>query len=195
VRQGLRALLEGIPEIDVVDEVGDTDTAVAHVRALQPDLLVLDLSMPKAGGLSAIRMIKSEPSSTAIVVLTRFQDAAFVRDALEAGASGYVLKQSPFSELQYAIAQVMRGERYVDRHLPQEGPSDGARVSRGITQRELEVLRRAALGQSNKEIAAALAIAVKTVEVHKTQGMRKLALRDRRELVRYATIHGWLREP
>src|SRR5262249_37664882 len=85
-RQGLRALFATVPEIDVVDEVGDAEAAVARVRALVPDLLVLDLSMPKAGGLSAIRKLKLERSRTAIVVLTRYRELAFVRDALAAGA-------------------------------------------------------------------------------------------------------------
>lgn len=196
VRQGLRALFATMPEVEVVEETGDAETTVARVRETSPDLLVLDLCLPMAGGLSAIRDIRSQDRNTPIVVLTRHRDSAFVRDALAAGANAYVLKQSPFSELQHAVTQAARGERYVDRQLAarvQDPPSNGVR--RPVSTRERDVLRRAALGHGNKEIAAALGIAVKTVEVHKAQGMRKLDLRDRSDLVRYATLQGWLSEP
>lgn len=194
VRQGLRTLIATVPDVDIVDEVGDAETAVAHTRTLSPDLIVLDLSMPKASGLNAIRTLRGEDSPPAIVVFTRHRDPSFARDALSAGASGYVLKQSPFSELERAITHAARGEKYVDPQLaPHLGPT-GDRSHR-VSERETEVLRRASLGQSNKDIAAALNIAVKTVEVHKTQGMRKLDLRDRQDLIRYATMQGWLFEP
>lgn len=196
IRQGLRALFAATSDVVVIDDVGDVETAIARVHDLAPDVLLLDLAMPKAGGLAAIRRLAAEGSKTAIVVLTRYREEAFVRDAMAAGASGYVLKQSSFSEVQRAIEHAVRGETYVDRRLasiferrlPQDPP-------RRLSAREREVLRRAALGLSNKEVADALGIAVKTVEVHKAQGMRKLALRDRRDLVRYATLQGWLQEP
>jgi DNA-binding NarL/FixJ family response regulator len=191
-RQGLRALFASVPEVEIVEEVGEAESAIARAKAVQPDLLVLDLSMPESGGLALSREIK-EHSKTQIVVLTRHRDPAFVREALSAGASAYVLKQSPFSELQQAVAAAARGERFIDSRLASlldKQPALEVRISR----RELDVQRRAALGQGNKEIAAALSIAVKTVEVHKTQGMLKLKLRDRRDLVRYATMQGWLRE-
>lgn len=196
LRQGLRALLSATAGYDVVDDVGDGETAIARVRALAPDLLVLDLAMPHEGGLPTIRRLRGVAAKTAIVVLTRYREEAFVREALSAGASAYVLKQSSFSELQDAITHAVRGQQYVDRRLapllerrrrcdppPRLGP------------RERDVLRRAARGDSNKEVATALGIAVKTVEVHKTQGMRKLSLRDRRDLIRYAVLQGWLNEP
>jgi DNA-binding NarL/FixJ family response regulator len=182
-----------MPEIDIVGEVGDTDAAVASVRAISPHLLLLDLSMPGAGGLTAIRRIRQVDRHTPIVVLTRHRDLSFVQDALAAGATGYVLKQSPFSEVQRAVHHAVRGERYIDGQLRAsiDNPPDGPR-GRRVSARERDVLRRAALGQGNKEIAASLGIAVKTVEVHKAEGMRKLDLHDRAELVRYATLQGWL---
>jgi DNA-binding NarL/FixJ family response regulator len=196
IRQGLRALFATSPGIDVIGDVGDVESAIAQVRVLVPDVVLLDLAMPKAGGLAAIRQLSSEALRTAAVVLTRYREEAFVRDALRAGAIGYVLKQSPFSEVEEAIARAVRGEQYLDRCLAhlfaRRHPDDHAQPA---SRREREVLRRAALGDSNKEVANALDIAVKTVEVHKTQGMRKLALRDRRALVRYATLQGWLHEP
>jgi two-component system response regulator NreC len=194
IRQGMRALFAAASDIEVVDDVGDVETAIARVHALAPDILLLDLAMPKAGGLAAIRQLTEEASPTAIVVLTRYREEAFVRDALAAGASAYVLKQSPFSEVQLAIMHAIRGERYVDARL---APMfhEPRRPSGRISEREREVLRWAALGYSNKELGETLGIAVKTVEVHKAQGMRKLGLKDRRDFVRYATLQGWLREP
>jgi len=195
VRQGLRALFETVPEVEVVEDVGDAEAAVAGVRATAPDLVVLDLSMPKTGGLAAIRQIKAERPDTAIVVLTRHSDLAFVREALRNGASGYVLKQSPFGELRRATVLVVNGEQYVDSRL-KDAFQEPARESTGqISNRERDVLRRTALGQSNKEIATALGIAVKTVEVHKGNGMRKLDLPDRAALIRYAALQGWMAEP
>ena len=195
VREGLRALFATMPEIDIVEEVGDTDAVVARVRAVSPHLLLLDLSMPGAGGLTAIRRIRQEDRHTPIVVLTRHRDLSFVQDALAAGATGYVLKQSPFSEVQRAVQHAVRGERYIDSQLRAslDNPPGGPR-GRRVSARERDVLRRASLGQGNKEIAASLGIAVKTVEVHKAEGMRKLDLHDRVELVRYATLQGWLAE-
>lgn len=196
VRQGLRALFTAAAGYDVVDDVGHAETAIAQVRALGPDLLILDLAMPHEGGLTAIRQLMREGVNTAIIVLTRYREEAFVRDALSAGASAYVLKQSPFSELQDAITHAIRGEQYVDRRLaPLLEPRRRCDPPPRLGPREREVLRRAARGDSNKDVATALGIAVKTVEVHKTQGMRKLSLRDRRDLIRYAVLQGWLNEP
>jgi len=195
IRQGIRALFATSPDVVVVDDVGDVETAVARVRDLAPDVLLIDLSMPKAGGLAAIRQLANEASETAVVVLTRYRDEAFVREALAAGASGYVLKQSPFSEVQAAIAHAARGESYIDSRLASVFAHRRTfEVPQAISNREQQVLRAAALGDSNKEIANGLGIAVKTVEVHKMQAMRKLGLRDRRALVRYATLQGWLQD-
>jgi len=195
VRQGLRGLFETVPEVEVVEDVGDAEAAVAGVRASAPDLVVLDLSMPKTGGLAAIRQIKAERPDTAIVVLTRHSDLAFVREALRNGASGYVLKQSPFGELRRATVLVVNGEQYVDSRLKDAFQEPAPESTGQISNRERDVLRRTALGQSNKEIATALGIAVKTVEVHKGNGMRKLDLPDRAALIRYAALQGWMAEP
>jgi two-component system response regulator NreC len=195
IREGLRALFATVPGVEVVDDVADVETAVERVRTLSPDVLLLDLSMPKSGGLAAIRKLADEGASTAVVVLTRYRDEAFVREALAAGAAGYVLKQSPFSEVQTAVTQAARGDEYLDRQLVPLLARRPINQPGRVTAREGEVLRRAARGHSNKDVAEALGIAVKTVEVHKTSGMRKLSLRDRRDLMRYATLQGWLQEP
>jgi DNA-binding NarL/FixJ family response regulator len=195
VREGLRALFATVPDVDVVADVGDVETAVVAARVAAPDLVVMDLSMPKAGGLSAIRRIKAECENTAIIVLTRYSDIAFVREAITAGASGYVLKQSPFGELRRATVLAVSGERYVDRRLKSAFDDPSLDFTGEVTVRERDVLRRTVLGQSNRDIASSLGIAVKTVEAHKTNGMRKLGLPDRGALVRYAALRGWLDEP
>jgi DNA-binding NarL/FixJ family response regulator len=196
VRQGLRALLEKDAEVEVVGDVADAASAVESARIHTPDLVVLDISMPKRSGLSTISQITTAHPETRIVVLTRHRDPAFVRDALSSGASGYVLKQSPFSELRLAIDKVWRGESHIDGgvmapEVPR--PTGGFRAFR-ITDRERDVLRRTALGHSHKDMAAALGLAVKTIEVHKANAMRKLGLRDRRDLIRFAAAQDWLRD-
>ncbi len=197
VREGLRLLVNGQPDMEVVAEVGDGRAAIDAVAALKPDVVVLDLSMPAMGGLSAARAIKSAGTSAAIVALTRHDDDAYVHELMAAGAAGYVLKQSASVELLRAIRVVAEGGRYLDPALP---PADVSRDPRRrattprATDREIEVLRLIAAGHSNRDIAAALNISVKTVEVHKANAMRKLALKGRTDVVRYAVINGWLDE-
>ena len=191
VRQGLRALFSSVPEVDVVDDVADGEAAIQAVRQLAPDLVVLDLSMTPIDGLTVIKRIREHRRQTKVVVLTRLREGGYVREALAAGASAYVLKQSPFSELHAAVLAAARGEQHLDARLwgsPSKAPAGISPPS----DRELDVLRRAARGQSNKEIANTLAIAVKTVEVHKANAMRKLGLSSRAELIRYAFLHDWL---
>jgi two-component system response regulator NreC len=196
VREGLRRLLESVPEIEVVGDVADGASAVHAVQATSPDVVVLDISMPQLSGLDAIGPITAERPRTRVVVLTRHRDLPFVREALAAGASGYVLKQSAFSELRAAISAVTQGRQYIDPLIPpvDVAPPAGSPGAASVSGREWEVLRGAAIGQTNKEIAAALHIAVKTVEVHKANAMRKLGLRGRSALVRYAAAREWLRE-
>lgn len=195
LRQGLRALFATEPDVEIVDDVGDVESAVEGVRTHAPDVLVLDLSMPKGGGLAAIPEIRAVQPRTAILVLTRHRDLAFVRAAFNSGAAGYVLKQSPFDELRRAAASAVNGKRYVDSRLQKAFDDSTPGMRHSVSARELEVLRRTVLGQSNKDIANALNIAVKTVEVHKSTGMRKLNLADRVALVRYGVVQGWLLEP
>ena len=196
VREGLRHLLETLPDIEVVGDVADGTSAVRAVRVTSPDVVVLDISMPNLSGLDAISQITTERPGTRVVILTRHRDLPFVREAMSAGASAYVLKQSPFSALRAAISTAMQGRQYIDPLFsagdvtPQAGPPGATAVSG----REWEVLREAAIGHTNKEIAEALHIAVKTVEVHKANAMRKLGLHGRTALVRYAAAREWLRE-
>lgn len=198
VRDGLRHIIDGQPDMTVIGEAASGAEALEQAGRLQPDVLVLDLTMPGMGGLQAtqaIRTLTVPAGRNAIVILTRHDDPAFVRRALDAGALGYVLKQSRSSELLQAIRIAASGATYLDAALtPAAATTDARPDEHGpeVTRRENEVLRLVAAGHSNKEIAASLGITVKTVEVHKANAMRKLALRGRIDVVRYAILHGWL---
>ncbi|HUQ87985.1 MAG TPA: response regulator transcription factor [Vicinamibacterales bacterium] len=196
VRQGLCALFATSPGVSLVTDVKDGAEAVEMVRTTSPDVVIMDLSMPTSG-LVAMREIKAMRSETAVVVLSRHRDAAYVRAAFAAGATGYVLKQSPFSELKKAVLAAARGERYVDDQLGRDPAAKRSEFDTAVSQlspRETEVLRRAAAGNSNKEIANELQISVKTVEAHKANAMRKLDLKDRSAIVRFAIVEGWLQD-
>jgi two-component system response regulator NreC len=197
VREGLRLLVNAQPDMEVVGEVGDGRGAIEGVGALKPDVVVLDLSMPGMSGLAAARALKRAGASGAIVALTRHEDHAFVEALLEVGAAAYVLKQSASAELVRAIRVAAGGGCYVDPAVrPVDATRDPGRhpTTPRTTDREVEVLRLIAAGHSNREIAAALDISVKTVEVHKANAMRKLGLRGRTDVVRYAVMNGWLLE-
>ena len=195
VREGLRLLLDAQPDMRVVAAVGDGRAALAAVTDLAPDVVVLDLSMPGMSGLAAARSLKTAGTRAAIVALTRHDENAYVHELVAAGAVGYVLKQSASTELVRAIRTAAEGGQYFDPALP---PADAAQDPRRrpttsrVTEREVEVLRLIAIGHSNKDIGARLNISVKTVEVHKANAMRKLGLRGRTDVVRYAVLNGWL---
>ena len=197
VREGLRLLVDAQPDMRVVAEAADGRAAIDKARALKPAVIVIDIHMPKVNGLVATRIIHGAVPESAVVVLTRHNDRAYLYEMLEAGAGAYVLKQSSSNALLAAIRAAVAGERYVDPAMLEDleaGPDDG-RTPPVVSEREREVLRRMALGESNKEIAAALSISIKTVEVHKANAMRKLSLRGRTDVVRYASLRGWLQDP
>ncbi|MDP3720201.1 MAG: response regulator transcription factor [Acidobacteriota bacterium] len=194
VRQGIRALFQSVPGVDVVHDVAGGDAALEAVRALAPDIVVIDLAMRPTDHLTVIRRIQEARRQTKVIVLTRHQEPAYAREAFAAGASGYVLKQSPFEELRRAVEMVARGGQHIDAGLQHVETGLAEALTSVVSTRELEVLRRASLGHPNKEIGKAFGIAVKTVEVHKSNAMKKLELRDRSELIRYASRHGWLRD-
>lgn len=203
VRTGLRMVLEAQSDIEIVGDASDGTLAVKRAEALRPDVLLLDISMPGLNGLEVTRAVQAASPGVAIVVLTRHSEEGYVQQLLAAGASGYVLKQSAATELLHAIRAAANGERYLDRRLAtraadayllRHGRSDGA-LHPTVSDREESVLRAMALGYSNKEIAAELGISIRTVEVHKANGMRKLGLKGRIDVVRYALLNGWLKEP
>ena len=187
-RQGLRALFDRLPAFEVVDDVGNRGAAVDAANGLSPDVVVMELSTPD--GLEMLRRLKERRPDIAAVVLSQYRDWAYARAALEAGASGYVLKQSAFSALVRAVEAAAQGQRHVDQGVV-EAPAPFS-PNRQLSGRESEVLRRAAAGHSNKDIATALRISVKTVEVHKANGMHKLGLKDRSEVLRFGLLQGWL---
>jgi DNA-binding NarL/FixJ family response regulator len=202
VRQGLKLLIDAQPDMKVIGEADNGRLALTRTEAAHPDVVVLDVSMPEMNGLAATRAIRQAVPDTAIVALSRYSDDAYVKELLAAGAAGYVLKQSASTELLSAIRAAAGGRRYVDptltartqrsyvgRYMP------AAKRAVAPTEREANVLRLTALGHSNKEIGAALGVSVKTVEVHKANGMRKLGLRGRIDVVRYAVLQGWMDDP
>jgi len=197
VREGLRMLVNSQDDMRVVGEAGDGKAAVEQAQSLKPNVVVLDLSMPEVNGVVAAKTLRASLPSAAVVTLTRHADQAYVQQLLAAGASAYVLKQSSSHELLKAIRAAASGEKYLDGAL-QATTAAAPRPANApppITERERAVLRMTAVGHSNKQIAASLGIAVKTVEVHKSNAMRKLNLSGRTDVVRYAAMQGWLQDP
>jgi DNA-binding NarL/FixJ family response regulator len=193
-------VLEAQDDIEVVAEASNGRVALQQSEQHHPDVVVMDLSMPEMNGLAAAQAIKERQPETAIVALTRHDDLAFVDALTKAGASGYVLKQSPTSELLDAVRAVGAGGSYIDTSIAERSArekSDDVETRRvpTVSEREKQVLRMMAVGHSNKEIATDLDISIRTVEVHKANAMRKLKLRGRIDVVRYAILHGWLQEP
>jgi DNA-binding NarL/FixJ family response regulator len=200
VRHGLKLLIDGEPDMKVVAEASDGETAIRSALSLKPDVVVMDISMPGMTGLVATRKLKQLQPDAAIVTLTRHGDDAYLQELLRAGVAGYVLKQSAPAELLQAIRAAAAGGQYLDSTLTSRVTAgflgrEGRRVTRtGVTlsEREAEVLRLIASGYSNKEIAARLALSVKTIEAHKANAMRKLGLNGRIDIVKYAVLQGWL---
>lgn len=200
VRHGLKLLIDSQPDMEVVAEASDGSTAVQRARDSKPDVIVMDISMPEMNGLAATRKLKQLQPDVAIVTLTRHADDAYLQELLRAGVSGYVLKQSPPTELLHAIRAAAAGGQYLDSTLTSRVTArflakDGKKPSKSsatLSDREAEVLRQIASGYSNKEIAARLALSVKTVEAHKANAMRKLDLNGRIDIVKYAILQGWL---
>jgi two-component system response regulator NreC len=191
VRAGLRMLLNNEPGFEVVAEASDADSARRYVRGHHARVLVLDLNMPGRSSLDAIPTIREESPGTQIVVLTMQQDPAFAREALRAGALGYVLKEAADDELVEAVRRAAAGESYLNPRLgariasePAPGPPDD------LSGREVDVLRLIALGHTNAEIGEQLYLSVRTVETHRSHIQQKLMLSTRSELVGYALERG-----
>ncbi len=203
VREGLKMLVNAQPDMEVIGEAVNGQAAIEKTRELNPDLLVMDISMPELNGLKATEKLRREFPELKILTLTRHTDDGYLQQLIKAGVNGYVLKQSAPTELINAIRTVSSGKSYVDSELTRKvlggyvsrnpGPIRGE-GTKEISGRESEVLRLIAWGYSNKEIAARLDLSVKTVEAHKSNAMRKLSMRSRIDIVRYAILQGWLEE-
>lgn len=195
LRAGLRLLLNSQPDFEVVGEAASGIEALEFAERLQPDLILLDLSMPGLGGLDALPALRRRASQARILILTMHDDPQYLRQALKNGAVGYVLKKAADVELLSAVRAVLRGEVYVHHSMnrslledliPRGESSDELDLWKGLSDREREVLRLVALGHTSAEIAAKLNLSVKTIETYRARGMEKLGLTNRASLVRFA---------
>ena len=189
VRSGLRMLLEAEDDIEVLAETGDIDSTRRSVLGHKPAVLVLDLNMPGGSSLEAIPAMAESSPGTTVVVLTMQEDPAFAREALQAGARGYVLKQAAGTELVQAIRAAAGGGTWLNPELGARmaaAPTTPSGPPGDLTERELDVLRLIALGHTNNEIAQQLYLSVRTVETHRAHIQQKLGMSSRAELVRYA---------
>ncbi len=196
---GVQTVLNRDPEVEIVGEAQDGETALRMALELKPDVLVLDLSMPGLNGVEVTRQLRAQGSTCKVVVLTIHEDRAYLRKLIEVGAVGYVLKRSVAEDLLRAIHAVASGGMYLDPLIaahafdtapdrPPEDPTAGADLS----EREVEVLRLTSVGHSNKAIANILKISVRSVETYKARAMDKLGFDNRVDLVGYAIEKGWL---
>jgi len=201
LRDGLKLLVNAQPDMEVVGEAGDGSTACRAVKELQPDIVVMDVSMPEMNGAQATERLKVTCPNIKVIALTAHCDEAHVRRLLASGARGYVLKSAISEELTNAIRAVAAGGMYLDPAIA--GTVVGGYVNlsfspkgvEDLSTREHEILLEVARGYTNKEISERLHLSVKTIEGHKAHAMEKLGFRSRAEIVRYALQQGWLQEP
>ena len=203
IRAGMKLLVEVQEDMEVVGEASDGRSAIELAKQLQPDVILMDISMPELNGLKASAKLKRIAPDLKILTVTRHTDDAYVQELLRAGVSGYVLKRSAPTELMSAIRAVASGKGYLDpkitgkvlnRYAEKGNNLRGEKSGEQLTGRESEVLRHIALGYSNKEIAEKMDISVKTVEAHKANSLIKLNMESRKDIVRYAITKGWMQE-
>jgi len=193
VRAGLRALLNEMADVEVVAEAGDGVDAVRLVAEHRPDIALLDIAMPRLGGLAALHQIHVSAPETRVLLLSMHDDDAYVTGAIHAGAAGYLIKDCAVEELAMALHAVARGDCYlspsVSRKLAHAFKA-GTAATPVLTARQTEILRLVAQGRSSKEIARVLTLSIKTIETHRAQIMERLGIRDVAGLVRYAVRSG-----
>jgi DNA-binding NarL/FixJ family response regulator len=203
IREGLRSLVNSQPDMECVGEAADGRAAVERIQKLLPDVAVLDISMPGLNGLDAAKRIKKCCPEVRLLTLTRHTDDGYLQQLLKADVSGYVLKQSASAVLLTAVRAVAAGNLFLDpavtgkvvgRYVGKVAGRGGPQPQSELSERESEILRLIAWGFSNKEIAARLDVSVKTVEAHKANAMRKLDMRSRIDIVRFAILQGWMRD-
>jgi DNA-binding NarL/FixJ family response regulator len=200
VLNGLRSLIAAADDLELVGEARSGTEALKVIREKKPDVAVIDISMPELNGIVLSRRLAKEAASVKILILTLHEDRAYLRQAIDAGVCGYVLKRSAAEGLVRAIRAVVTGGLYVDPAIANRlfdstsrqgtGPRSGGMPD--LTDREGDVLKLVALGYTNKEIARQLDVGVKSVETYKSRGVEKLGLKTRAEIVRYASAQGWL---
>jgi DNA-binding NarL/FixJ family response regulator len=189
VRSGFRHILEDEPDMEVIGEAADGDEAVELAKQLKPDVIVMDSAMPRMTGLVATRQILDIFPEAAILILSMHSEDTLVRQALEAGAKGYLLKNAVDLGLQTAIRRVAAGDVVLDPQIAQSASRTGEGGA-SLTRRELEILEHIVAGESNKEIAGALGLSANTVAVHRANIMEALGVRNTAELVVYAIRNG-----
>lgn len=200
MREGLKRLIDEQPNMEVVGESDDGIDAWQKACELEPDIVLMDVSMPRLNGADATAKIRELCPHVKVIALTAHRASAYLNQMLKAGASGYVLKHGAFDELLDAIQTVSKGGRYIDRASQEvmvNAPPDnvtwkGDPQGKPLSEREIQVISLVANGYTNKEIANQLAISVKTVESHKANSMQKLDLKSRAEIVDYARFRGWI---
>lgn len=203
IRDGLKLLLNSQSDMEVVGEADNGRAALHLAEQFLPDVVVMDISMPELNGLQATKKLKEKCPRVKVLILTRHADPVYLQELLQAGASGYVLKQSKSEELIRAILAVAAGQAYLDPAITERAVTQlresghvGRRVSpqANLTAREADVLRLIALGYINKEVAARLNLSIKTVEAHKSNAMNKMGMKSRVDIVRYAMLQDWLKD-
>ncbi len=200
VREGTRRILEGDDEIEVVGEAVDGEDALAKVACLQPDILLLDIRMPQMNGIETTLKLREQSSSTAVLILSAYDEDDYVTALLDAGASGYLLKTVRSRELLDAVHRVYAGETVLHPEIARKVASlwrRGGRASKTatrLTEREMEVLRLVGRGLQNKEIARQLTLSVRTVEGHLRRIFNQLGVRSRTEAAIFAASQGWVDE-
>jgi DNA-binding NarL/FixJ family response regulator len=202
MREGLKLLVNRQTDMETVGETDNGRAAVELARELKPDVVVMDISMPKMNGLKATERLKTLCPEVKVLTLTRHADDAYLRKLLKAGASGYLLKKSASGDLVRAIRAVAAGGIYLDPAMTGRVLSEAlgrraagvAASDKDLSRREEEVLRLLAWGYAHKEIAARLDLSVKTVEMYKTRAMEKMGMKNRIDIVRYALLQGWLQD-
>lgn len=199
VRAGMKSLLESAEGFEVIGEAANGREAVRLAKTLKPDVALFDIAMPELNGLDAARRLSAECPEVRVLILSMHTDPGYVREALQAGTAGYVLKDAGVEELELAIRAALRGERYLDPRVSKhviEGFVRGLETPEGpaLTPRQREILQLIAEGRSTREIAGRLHVSVKTVETHRAQLMDRLGIRDVAGLTRYAIRIGLVRD-
>jgi two-component system response regulator NreC len=200
VREGLKTLINAQPDMEVIGEAEDGSSAVHATTACQPDIVIMDISMPQLNGIQATARLKRASPHIKVLALSVHEDVSYLQELLHAGASGYVLKRAAADALIQAVRTVASGAVYLDPPLAEKMVSRLGEPARtqsttpaaALSEREADVVRLIAQGYSNKEIAAQLGLSIKTVETYKTRAMEKLHLVSRVAIVRYAVQQGWL---
>jgi two-component system response regulator NreC len=200
IRAGLRALLEGFPDMTVVGEASDGAEAIAKAFELKPDIVLMDVSMPNLGGIEATRQLLQREPGMRVLFLTVHEDESLLKEVVRAGAAGYIVKRAAQEDLIHAIRVVARGDLYVHPTMtrmlfsePSRASTESGIEAETLTLREIEVLQLLAKGCTNRQIAEQLSLSPRTVEGHRANISAKLGLHSRVELVEYAEKHGLLK--